>query len=624
MKKIVSVLFTFVFIFCLAGINKAQPNPPKNLTAVEGSWQNYTFVRLNWQADPKGPMRDIYFNIYRKDGAISDSGSFKKLYSRIPMNTWIDRFVQKGQTYSYYVTAEDRSGESGPSDTVEISLDTAIVKATVSGILTDQNTGQPIIYGKIRFIPVFGWGMTNVFTDSTGEFTAHLFPGTYLIYSTAPGYFPEYYDNVRDIFRAEKVTLKSGDSLSVNIALTQKAPPQRFMLSGSVKDSLGNPLKAEISVYNVASNTFHRRIFRAVTDSSGNYTVNVGQSDTVVVFAHPFNKDYLSEFYNDKTNFLDADRIPIDSNVSNINFVLEHKPVYNNGISGTVTGDSGEGVSSIIFAIRLGNKIRFNHGRISTLTDSLGSYQFTNLYPGYYILLAIPQDDYLPTFFRYDSTQTLRWKNADSVMVDSNGMVTGINFTVKAIPDSGANTVNGRVVDNAGNPVAGTMVLATDQNQEVYSYGITNANGNYTISGLIPGSYSITPEKYDYNSTQSSDVTVDYNTAYSATASFSITPESVTSVKQSSNTVTNFVLNQNYPNPFNPTTVISYSIPNETRVTLRVYNILGKEVATLVNGEKPAGNYNIIFNGSNLASGVYFYQLTAGNFMATKKLMLIK
>ena len=85
-----------------------------------------------------------------------------------------------------------------------------------------------------------------------------------------------------------------------------------------------------------------------------------------------------------------------------------------------------------------------------------------------------------------------------------------------------------------------------------------------------------------------------------------------------------FKLNQNYPNPFNPTTTIDYSIPKSSYVTLKVYNILGKEVSTLVSGERSAGNYSVKFDGSELASGVYFYRLTAGNKTDIKKIMLTK
>ena len=85
-----------------------------------------------------------------------------------------------------------------------------------------------------------------------------------------------------------------------------------------------------------------------------------------------------------------------------------------------------------------------------------------------------------------------------------------------------------------------------------------------------------------------------------------------------------FQLEQNYPNPFNPTTVIAYSIPALSRVTLRVYDVLGSVVATLVNRNEPAGRYSVQFDGSRFASGVYFYRLNAGGFTETKKLMLIK
>ncbi len=90
-----------------------------------------------------------------------------------------------------------------------------------------------------------------------------------------------------------------------------------------------------------------------------------------------------------------------------------------------------------------------------------------------------------------------------------------------------------------------------------------------------------------------------------------------------------FILDQNYPNPFNPTTKIRYSIPivgnaDLRSVQLKVYDILGNEVATLVNKEQAAGSYEVDFNAAGLSSGMYFYSLTAGNFSSTKKMILIK
>ncbi len=85
-----------------------------------------------------------------------------------------------------------------------------------------------------------------------------------------------------------------------------------------------------------------------------------------------------------------------------------------------------------------------------------------------------------------------------------------------------------------------------------------------------------------------------------------------------------FELAQNYPNPFNPSTVINYSIPELAKVSIKVYNMLGEEVASLVNLEQSAGNYEVDFNAANLSSGVYFYSIRAGQFSVTKKMMLIK
>ena len=86
----------------------------------------------------------------------------------------------------------------------------------------------------------------------------------------------------------------------------------------------------------------------------------------------------------------------------------------------------------------------------------------------------------------------------------------------------------------------------------------------------------------------------------------------------------NFVLFQNYPNPFNPVTKIKYSIPQTSKVQIKVYDALGTEIAVLVSEEKPAGSYEVDFNGSGLTSGIYFYQLRVENFVETKKMVLMK
>ncbi|HEY9164628.1 MAG TPA: YCF48-related protein [Candidatus Kryptonia bacterium] len=85
-----------------------------------------------------------------------------------------------------------------------------------------------------------------------------------------------------------------------------------------------------------------------------------------------------------------------------------------------------------------------------------------------------------------------------------------------------------------------------------------------------------------------------------------------------------FGLSQNFPNPFNPTTTINYQLPKRSRITLKVYDALGREVATLVDGQKNAGEYKVTFDGSRYASGVYFYRIQAGTFTAVKKIMLMK
>ena len=90
------------------------------------------------------------------------------------------------------------------------------------------------------------------------------------------------------------------------------------------------------------------------------------------------------------------------------------------------------------------------------------------------------------------------------------------------------------------------------------------------------------------------------------------------------NTVESYFLYQNYPNPFNPATTINYRIPRRSLVLLKVYDILGREVSTIINEEKPAGSYEVEFEGTDLSSGIYFYKLQTENYTYMRKMILMK
>ena len=85
-----------------------------------------------------------------------------------------------------------------------------------------------------------------------------------------------------------------------------------------------------------------------------------------------------------------------------------------------------------------------------------------------------------------------------------------------------------------------------------------------------------------------------------------------------------YLLKQNYPNPFNPKTIITYQIPVEGFVTLKLFDVLGNEVSTIINEKKLAGIYKVELDGSKLSSGIYFYKITSGNFVAVKKMSYLK
>ena len=98
----------------------------------------------------------------------------------------------------------------------------------------------------------------------------------------------------------------------------------------------------------------------------------------------------------------------------------------------------------------------------------------------------------------------------------------------------------------------------------------------------------------------------------------------LTPVENIENDINSFKVSQNYPNPFNPSTKIRYSVPQSSNVMIKIFDILGNEIKTLVDEEKSVGTYEVEFDATGLPSGIYFYSLNAGNYIETKKMVLMK
>ncbi|MFI5251675.1 MAG: carboxypeptidase regulatory-like domain-containing protein [Bacteroidota bacterium] len=653
MKFIMFVAVALLFLVSIPAFS--QPVPPTNLVGTIGGMGHFSSINLTWHYALKGDS--VRFNIYKKNGGLNDTvHHYNRIFTTID-TSFYDFFVQTGNTYSYYVTALINHSESDSSNNIEVqTIPPVITFGKISGTLVDDSTKLPIAGGMVNFIPASGMMpfMPQAQTDSNGFFTIKLRAGQYYIFSGAKGYVGEFYDNVSSILQATKVTLNANDSLTFNIGLKKITPPVFYSLTGSVKDGSGNPQRALMTAFIInhrwpiplppwgggdhgwinppnSWNNWGRGSFWTKTDSLGNYKFMFNANDTVVIYADPWIDSLMPQFWNNKTTFNAADRIPITGNVTDINFILGAKPVYANGMSGSVKDSSGAiPLNAYVYAYNThGNKGMHTKYFVGTDTTT-GDYSFTNVIPGKYILLAWSMG-YKPSFFRYDGTPTFDWKQADSVVVTDSGVVGNINFKLQNLHHvRDSLSVIGSVAGNTGAVLDGALVYATDQSGNIAGGAITDLDGSFQIDGLTPGNYTVVSGLLDFGTSQIGNITVD-NVNSVQSVNVVLNPAVVLGVMSHPQVVSRYALAQNYPNPFNPTTVISYQLGTASYVTVKIYNALGQEVTTLVNGMQGAGVKSASWNAGGVASGVYYYRLNAVSasdptkaFTQTQKMLLIK
>ncbi|MBN1633451.1 MAG: carboxypeptidase regulatory-like domain-containing protein [Ignavibacteria bacterium] len=234
---------------------------------------------------------------------------------------------------------------------------------------------------------------------------------------------------------------------------------------------------------------------------------------------------------------------------------------------------------------------------------------------------STPIVDFIPTFY----PSSINWETATKLYINSN--LTNIDVGVIRINvTQSQGTISGTIFKQQNAGLYEALVYAT-LNNVIKGFAISGINGNYTINNIPAGTYNLKANRPGY---YSDSTTVTATGGAMSNINFTLLPY-YTSVKNISSEVPEkFQLHQNYPNPFNPVTKIKFDIPMDSRfrgndnVLLKVYDLLGREVATLINEMLQPGTYEVTFDGSRLASGMYFCRMNTDNFSQTIRIVLLK
>ncbi len=492
-------------------------------------------------------------------------------------------------------------------------------QVTVSGqVKYANNEPIPNIYVCFYCVNNSSWYYTPTSIDGSysiqiGQGSYYVYAGVYYNIGNAWTFRHRYYNN--------KQNLQDADLLEVNNNITNinfTFPIlQVGSISGKVRDAeTQTPLSnvfISVSTAEPGDSSF------IGTDQNGDYSIQVFEGD-YILFA--YDDGYYQQFYKDAYNTFDAIPVTVGSdslNVTGIDFNLTKPVPGTNIISGFVLDKSTYyplfNAEVCAIPVSGGNWIESKSGYD-------GRFILRDVKNGDYVLLFY-KENYVSQFYKSDNEMCTNWEDGFIFSVNGSENIKNILGVIEPMNPFGGE-ISGKISSASGSSLSGSLISAVDSLSNIISSSISVYNGNYSIPSLKNGNYKIKASKIGYNTAEySQPVQIDLvNKPVVDGVNISI---SLTGVEKYENIIPEFfALYQNYPNPFNPTTNIQFAIPHSGFVTLKVYDILSREVKTLVNEERTAGTYSVSFDAQNLSSGIYFYSITTGNFHQTKKMILVR
>ncbi|MCI0495669.1 carboxypeptidase regulatory-like domain-containing protein [candidate division KSB1 bacterium] len=539
----------------------------------------------------------------------------------------------------------------------------------ISGKITDAN-GSPL-----KGIYVFAWKASGadsfysnfrgfrdlIATDENGFYEIkHLTPGEYIVSATRSemwNFQTMYYDNVYKYEDATPVPV--ADIIVTGINFKFGEPAGLGSITGKVVTDGDQSPVANAFVEAMWMGTFvgqGKMMFKpnmfAWTNEKGEYTIDDLRAGTYIVLVH---KNGYTEFYNDKQDIEKADQVEVKENeaLTGIDFSIPATPDTGSNVTGMIkdesTGNPIEGAIVTLFPVMDSPQGTAFQGKFTlfdffaTVSDAKGEYMIAGVPAGKYIAVCWAQG-YIVEFF---NDKTTPW-DADRIELDGIADKAGVDFAMipgwgfKSPDPMAFGVISGQVTDTEGRYVDGAYISILDENYKVQASEKTGPDGSYTLGGVPAGKYFIKVDRMPYSTAYYGNGTSAENSIpvfVGDSGNFTITgvdvkltPMSATSVDEEitgTGVPMEFDLSQNYPNPFNPSTTIRYALPTASHVTLKVFNLRGELVKTLVDGNRAANRYQVVWNGENesgakVAAGIYLYQLKTDNHSQIKRMIFIK